>query len=65
MTTNAYLLSTDVFNGLVRSGVYFFQITVDGLEHTHNRQRPLKSGAGSFEKIISNLRNIEKLVKRN
>lgn len=63
MTTNAYLLSTDVFNGLVRSGVYFFQITVDGLEHTHNRQRPLKSGAGSFEKIISNLRNIKKSCK--
>ena len=58
MTTNATLLSYDVFTILNNLNVKNYQITLDGLEETHNKLKPLKNGANGFKMVIDNLRNI-------
>ena len=58
MTTNGFLLSEQVINNLISARILNFQITLDGLSYTHNQQRPLKSGKGSFDKIFENLQKI-------
>lgn len=59
MSTNGYLLTSDVFMKLYSLGVSSYQITLDGFACIHNFLRPLKSGGGTFEKIISNLVSIK------
>ena len=61
MTTNGYLLNKERISFLVNSGVKTFQITVDGLEETHNELRPLKNGGGNWARIIENLRLFKEL----
>lgn len=58
MTTNGYLLDIDTFRNLYESKVVSYQISVDGTREIHNRNRPLKNGQGTFERIMSNLINI-------
>ncbi len=58
ITTNGYLLTENAFCRLMKVGVRNYQITVDGLENTHNLQRPHKVKSNSFEVIISNLKEI-------
>lgn len=36
----------------------YFQITIDGLKKTHDYQRPLCNGEGSFDRILFNLETI-------
>ena len=55
MTTNGYLLTGEMFKQLCSFGVRFFQITIDGTEALHNRQRPHKTNSDSFSRIVSNL----------
>jgi uncharacterized protein len=33
----------------------FIQITLDGPQDVHDKRRPLKSGQGTFEKILTNI----------
>ncbi len=61
MTTNGYLLDREKISYLVNSGVKTFQITVDGVEETHNKLRPLKNGGESWAKIIENLKIFKEL----
>ena len=56
MTTNGYLLNKERISFLINAGVRTFQITVDGLEETHNELRVLKNGGGSWSRIIENLK---------
>lgn len=58
MTTNGYLLDTDMLDKLLKYHVYKYQITIDGIEKNHNFQRPLLNGAPTFKKIVENLVNI-------
>lgn len=58
MTTNGYLLDLDTFDCLVSNNVLYYQITLDGFASEHDKNRPLASGEGSYEKIISNLLRI-------
>jgi uncharacterized protein len=53
--TNGYLLNTNVINSLAELNVRFMQITIDGVEETHNKRRPHISRPDSFRKIIRNL----------
>lgn len=55
MTTNGYNLSLENFKKLYKLHVYNYQITVDGIQKTHDRQRVLVNGIGTFERIIKNL----------
>lgn len=47
MTTNAYLLTRDVFEKLRKLRFLGYQITLDGLAETHDKQRYLVDGRGS------------------
>jgi uncharacterized protein len=60
--TNGYLLNSDTIHTLGDLGVTFYQITIDGLEETHNRRRPLHNKKGTFQTII---KNIETLIQMN
>ena len=63
MTTNAYLLDMETFRKLAKVKVLYYQITVDGLKNTHDRQRPLRDGGPSFERILSHLEAIRDQAK--
>lgn len=64
ITTNGYLLSIENFMKLLDYRVIHYQITLDGIKLIHDRQRPLKSGKGTFDKIIENLYNIKEKCNR-
>jgi uncharacterized protein len=59
MTTNGTLLNVDTFKALLAQGVREYQITLDGKEDHHNRQRPLASGANSYQQTLGNLMAIK------
>ena len=54
ITTNGYLLSSEVISYLGRLPLTHLQITLDGPSETHNKSRPLKNGNPTFEMIFSN-----------
>lgn len=56
MSTNASLLTPDLFDQLVGAGLVFFQVTLDGDRELHDRQRVTVKGKGTFDQIVSNLR---------
>lgn len=60
ITSNGYLINLDNFKKLYNASVFNYQITIDGIESTHDQQRILKNGNGSFDKIIDNLLNIKR-----
>lgn len=64
VTTNGYLLDVETFQKLVKYGVLFYQITIDGTEEIHNRQRPHMQYSDSYKRIIQNLKTIKSLPKR-
>jgi uncharacterized protein len=58
LVTNATLLTPDVVAELLPLGLTSAQITLDGTEDIHNRQRPFVSGRGSFAPILANLKAV-------
>jgi len=64
VTTNGSLLTPDNMNCLLDVGVNMFQLSLDGNEATHNRQRPLKLGGNSYRTIMNNLQGIRDLIKK-
>lgn len=59
ITSNGYLIDLENFKKLYKANVFNYQITIDGIESTHDQQRVLGSGKGSFNKIIDNLLSIK------
>lgn len=55
MTTNGYYLTPDVADELLACQVNFFQITLDGPEHTHNARRHLRKGGPSYAQVLANI----------
>lgn len=55
IVTNGYLLNKKIINQLKELGITRMQVTIDGLENTHNQRRPHKVNTDSFKKIIDNL----------
>ena len=55
--TNGYLLTQETADTLGRCCVKSAQVTIDGLEATHNATRYLAGGGPTFERIVSNLRD--------
>ncbi len=53
--TNGYFLNKDIRRFLSDNSIGFVQVTIDGDRDTHNQRRPLKSGKGSYDTIISNI----------
>ena len=59
ITTNAYLLTSDVFRSLISWGITDYQITIDGPQATHDKTCILKdSGGATYETILANLRSL-------
>lgn len=64
MTTNGYLLDPETFKMMhKKNGIMRYQITIDGLAESHNKQRALANGKPTFDTIIENLRNIRDNAK--
>ena len=59
ITSNGYLITLDNFIKLYKANVFDYQITIDGVQKTHDRQRVLGNGSGSFDRIIKNLQDIK------
>lgn len=57
ITTNGYLLSRENMERLKNVKVKYFQITIDGNEYSHNKNRVLKSGLGTFNRVLNNMTN--------
>ncbi len=60
MITNGYLLDLETFKALISNNVLFYEITIDGFKDTHDRLRPLISGAGTYDVIVKNLVDIQR-----
>jgi uncharacterized protein len=58
ITTNGFLLTKSMFKRLTSVNVKCFQITIDGIKDYHDKQRVLKNGKGTYERILNNLRII-------
>lgn len=56
ITTNGYLLGPDSWSRLKRCHITNLQLTLDGMKITHDKQRVLQSGEGTWDTIIENLR---------
>lgn len=66
ITTNGYLLTPKNIFVLMKSKVSNYVVTIDGIRSTHDNQRVLMDGSGSFNRIIDNLKYIsEKIVCRS
>jgi len=57
LTTNGTLLTGGRAEELSSLGLKSASITIDGPEENHNRFRPFKSGQGSFDLIIRNIKD--------
>lgn len=55
ITTNGYLLNRKIIQELIRTGIYEFQITLDGSPEAHDKLRRLKNGRPTFNRIFKNL----------
>jgi uncharacterized protein len=59
MTTNGYYLTKTNFLRLLDCNITQFNITIDGIKDTHDKQRMLRGGGDSFDTIIKNLLEIK------
>ena len=63
LVTNGSLFTRQVAEELTQLGLENIKITLDGPAWIHNRYRPFKSGAGSFDLLIKNIKETCDLVK--
>jgi uncharacterized protein len=63
LVTNGSLFNRKVAGELTRLGLTNVQITLDGPAEIHNKYRPFKSGAGSFDTLTKNIQETWDLVK--
>jgi uncharacterized protein len=63
LVTNGSLFTRRVAEELAPLGLQSVKITLDGPAEVHNRYRPFKSGAGSFDTIIRNIKDTCDLVR--
>lgn len=64
MVTNGYLLDQKTITFLKEHNLEEIQITIDGVGKIHDERRPLKSGKGTFDKILENIINAPKFNGR-
>lgn len=63
ITTNGYLLNLEVYKKLQQYNVVSIQITMDGLQETHDAQRVLANGKPTYTTILNNLLAIKQQTK--
>jgi len=62
LTTNGTLLTPQIVKKLKPLGFRSASITLDGPKKVHDSFRPFKSGKGSFDTIVRNVKNVCSLV---
>ena len=55
MVTNGYLFNKDMCSFFRETELNYVQITIDGTEETHNKNRVHKSGIPTYTKIVNNI----------
>lgn len=63
ITTNAYYLDLETYKMLQRYNLVNVQVTIDGIKETHDKQRVLANGRGTYDVILNNLLNIKNNTK--
>jgi uncharacterized protein len=63
VVTNGTLMTPAIIDKLVLVGLTGVKVTIDGPPDIHNAQRPLRSGLGSYDLIIENLKEVCSMVK--
>ncbi|MCP4351933.1 MAG: radical SAM/SPASM domain protein maturase [Desulfobacterales bacterium] len=58
MVTNGYLLDEETIHALERAKLRQIQVTFDGPPEHHDARRVLHSGGSTFDRIVSNLRDV-------
>ncbi len=61
MSTNGYYLTAESFRSLLKWNVRRYMITIDGMEDVHDSRRFLIGGGKTFNTIIKNLKDIQKI----
>jgi uncharacterized protein len=56
--TNGLLLTPEIVDRMLPFGLNGVKITLDGDRDAHNRQRPLRGGQGTFDRIVENIRQV-------
>lgn len=59
LLTNGYLLTNKVYKSLTKSGISFFQISLDGSKKNHDNSRFLRNGSPTFDTIMNNVEMVE------
>lgn len=65
LVTNGALLKRKTAEELAELGLKSVKITIDGPKEIHNRNRPFKSGAPSFDILIKNIKDTRDIIKIN
>ncbi len=60
--TNGTLLTEEVAQRLLAAKVSSAQVTLDGPPDVHDQRRPLRSGKGSYARIVANLERVAKIL---
>lgn len=60
MISNGSLLTGDILDKLTEFQCRHIQITLDGIEETHNKRRISKNGEPTFHQIVENLLLLDK-----
>jgi len=63
LVTNGTLLTPPVVKRLAPLGLKSAKVTLDGPKEVHDKFRPFKTGAGSFDVIVRNVRDVCGMVK--
>jgi uncharacterized protein len=63
LVTNGSLFTRKVAEELAPVGLRAIKVTLDGPAEIHNRYRPFRTGAGSFDVIVRNLKETCDIVK--
>lgn len=63
LTTNGSLFKREIAEELARLGLTTVKITLDGPAEIHNKCRPFRTGRGSFDIIIRNIRETCDIAK--
>ena len=55
--TNGYLMTPDLIDQLMPLGLKRVRVSVDGDKEKHDRNRPLRGGGATFDRIIKNIQD--------
>ena len=63
MATNGTIINEKILK-LFEDNNFRLSVSIDGLEHMHNRNRPYNSGKNSYDDVIKNIKKMQPKVSR-